>query len=59
LLHPSAEELNYTRQERVSSWIHPHSHGRTRGHFEKNGRKEIRNSTDIQSFSIPNGMLFI
>jgi hypothetical protein len=42
LLHPSAEESNDTRRDRVkrvSSWIHPHSHGRTRGHSKKGGKE--------------------
>ncbi len=37
VLHPSAEKLTPPGGigKRESSWIHPHSHGRTRGHLKK------------------------
>ncbi len=46
---PSADKLKMDetagdKWKRVSSWIHPHSHGCTREHFKK-GEGEIRSST--------------
>jgi hypothetical protein len=37
---------------------HPHSHGCTRGHLQK-GEEEIRNSTDIGSFSNPDAAVYL
>jgi hypothetical protein len=53
LLHPSAEDLNGTRRDRVkrvSSWIHPHSHGRTQEHLKKGEKgRSVTRLTSVES----------
>jgi hypothetical protein len=44
--------------KRASSWIHPHSHGCTRGHLTK-GEEDIRNSIRHRQFLQSKRMLFI
>jgi hypothetical protein len=57
LLHPPAEELNYTRRDRVKgvlvntptfTWAYTRT-------FKERAKREIRNSMDTGSFSIEKG----
>jgi hypothetical protein len=57
-IHPSADELNPQggiSGKKASSWIHPHSHGRTRGHLKKGELKRFVTRLKSSSFSNETG----
>jgi hypothetical protein len=61
--HPSAEKLTPPGGigKRESSWIHPHSHGRTRGHLKKEESKRSltrsRSTLEVSSIKRDTGYL--